>query len=62
MAIFDDDSRPKRPVHEIGADLGLLSVEELGDRIASLREEIVRLEEERQRKSASRAAAESFFR
>ena len=62
MAIFDDESRPKKPVHELGSDLSLLSVEELGERIASLREEIARLEEEQQRKSASRAAAESFFR
>lgn len=62
MAIFDDDAQPRKTVHEIGADLTLLSVEELTDRIARLTMEIERLEAERQRKAASRASAESFFR
>ncbi|WP_099865639.1 DUF1192 domain-containing protein [Pararhizobium haloflavum] len=62
MAMFDEEPKPLAKVHEIGADLTLLSADELGERIAALKREIERLEAERQAKSASRAAAESFFR
>lgn len=63
MAAFDDDLAPKKkPVHEIGQDLALLSVEELGERIAALQEEIARLEAERARKQASRSAADQVFK
>ena len=42
---MDDDDRPKKKiVHEIGQDLTLLSVRELQERIALLKEEIGRLE------------------
>ncbi|MDO9415146.1 DUF1192 domain-containing protein [Pararhizobium sp.] len=62
MSLFEEE-RPKKPVsHEIGAELSALSADELALRIALLQEEIARLEEERQRKSASRSAAESLFR
>ena len=62
MSLFDDD-RPKKPVgHELGSDLQLLSADDLQGRIVLLEEEIVRLRAEIQRKSAGRAAAESFFR
>ncbi|AQS64525.1 hypothetical protein AGRHK599_LOCUS3669 [Rhizobium rhizogenes] len=62
MSLFDDD-RPQKPVaHEIGSDLSLLSVDELSNRIDLLQAEITRLEEERQRKSAGRLAAENLFR
>ena len=62
MSLFDDD-RPQKPVaHEIGSDLSLLSVDELSNRIELLQGEITRLEEERQRKSAGRLAAENLFR
>ncbi|MDZ7928365.1 MAG: DUF1192 domain-containing protein [Agrobacterium sp.] len=62
MSLFDDD-RPQKPVaHEIGSDLSLLSVDELSNRIELLQSEITRLEEERQRKSAGRLAAENLFR
>ncbi|KJF66289.1 MULTISPECIES: DUF1192 domain-containing protein [Rhizobium] len=62
MTLFDDD-RPQKPVaHEIGCDLSLLSVDELSNRIDLLKAEITRLEEERQRKSAGRLAAENLFR
>ena len=45
MPAIDDEDRPKKKlVHEIGQDLALLSVGELNDRIALLREEIARLE------------------
>jgi uncharacterized small protein (DUF1192 family) len=63
MAIADEDDRPKRKIsHEIGQELALLSVAELEERIALLREEIVRLEEARDRKQASRSAADQFFK
>lgn len=61
--MFDDDLAPKKkPVHEIGQDLALLSVDELTDRIMTLREEISRLEEAMARKRASLAAADQFFK
>ena len=62
MSIFDENQPKKRLEHEIGCDLSLLSADELSTRITLLQQEIERLEAERQRKSASRSAAESFFR
>ena len=62
MALFDDEPvKPKR-VHEIGQDLSLLSVDELNERIAQLREEIGRLEGALQAKGSTRLAAEALFR
>jgi uncharacterized small protein (DUF1192 family) len=63
MAALDEDDRPKRkPVHEIGQDLSLLSVEELGDRIALLNDEVTRLQAALEKKRASRSAADEFFK
>ncbi|MBM3608951.1 MAG: DUF1192 domain-containing protein [Alphaproteobacteria bacterium] len=65
MARDDDDpfARPKKKaVHEIGEVLDAISVEELGERIALLREEITRLEEAMKAKQASKAAADVFFK
>ena len=63
MAAFDDDDRPKRKItHEIGHDLTLLSVAELNERIALLREEIARLEADIAKKQSSRSAADQFFK
>ena len=63
MPAFDDDDRPKKKkAHEIGQDLTLLSVEELGERIALLKEEIVRLEANIAQKRASRTSADQFFK
>jgi uncharacterized small protein (DUF1192 family) len=63
MAASDEDDRPKRkPVHEIGQDLSLLSIEELNDRIALLQEEVDRLQATREKKQASRSAADQFFK
>ncbi len=60
---MEDDDRPRRKVtHEIGQDLSLLSVEELTERVALLKTEIVRLEEAASKKLASRDAADSFFK
>ena len=63
MPAFDEEDRPKKKVsHEIGQDLTLLSVAELQDRIALMREEIARLEADIGKKQASRSAADSFFK
>lgn len=62
MAIFDDEPKKKPLPHEIGQDLSLLSVGELTERIAILRNEIVRLEAELKAKSSTKSAAEALFR
>ena len=63
MAAIDEDDRPKKKIaHEIGQDLTLLSVEELGARIDLLRGEIARLEADMAKKRASRSAADQFFK
>ena len=62
MAIEDDDKPRKKVTHEIGQDLSLLSVEELTERVALLKTEIVRLEEAATKKRASRDAANSVFK
>ena len=60
---IDDEDRPRKKVaHEVGQDLSMLSVEELGDRITLLRTEIARLEEAMAKKRASREAASSVFK
>ena len=63
MAATDDDDRPKKKIaHEIGHDLGLLSVEELGHRVQLMRDEIARLEADMAQKRSKRAAADQFFK
>jgi len=62
MAIFDDEPRKKAPVHEIGQDLSLLSINELRDRIGQLEAEIARLKADIEAKGATKAAAEAFFK
>ena len=63
MAAFDDEDRPKKKItHEIGQDLTLLSVAELNERIAILRDEITRLEADIAKKQSSRSAADQFFK
>lgn len=63
MAAIDDDDRPKKKiVHEIGQELALLSVGELDERVALLKEEIARLEVARTKKDASRNVADQFFK
>jgi uncharacterized small protein (DUF1192 family) len=63
MPAIDDDDRPKKKIiHEIGQELALLSVTELQERIASLREEISRLEADIAKKQSSRSAADQFFK
>ena len=62
MAFIDDDRPKKKISHEIGQDLSLLSVGELGERIDLLKAEIGRLEADRSGKQASRSAADSVFK
>ena len=67
MAIMDDDpfGAPVRKApahHEIGQPLDTLSVHELDERIAVLRAEITRLEAAREAKTASKNAADAFFK
>ena len=63
MAAIDDEDRPKKKItHEIGQDLTLLSVGELTERIALLKEEIARLEANMATKQASKSAADLFFK
>jgi uncharacterized small protein (DUF1192 family) len=61
-AMEEELPRPKKKAHEIGADLTLLSVDELKERIAALQVEIARLESAMRDKEASRSTADTFFR
>ncbi len=59
----EDDDRPKKKIsHEIGQDLALLSVEELDERIALMKNEIERLQAALVKKRASRDVANQFFK
>jgi len=63
MPAIDPDDLPKKKItHEMGQELSLLSVGELADRIALLKEEIARLEAEMTRKNVSKSAADTFFK
>ena len=63
MPAIDEDDRPKKKIaHEIGQNLTLLSVGELTERIALLKEEIARLEADINGKQASKSAADLFFK
>jgi uncharacterized small protein (DUF1192 family) len=58
----DEEDVKKKPAYQLGQDLSLLSEGELEQTIADLRAEIERLEAEMNSKSASRNAAEAFFK
>jgi uncharacterized small protein (DUF1192 family) len=63
MPAIDDEDRPKNKiVHEIGQELALLSVKEIDERVALLKEEIARLEAAKAGKQASRNVADTFFK
>ncbi|MEI9901527.1 MAG: DUF1192 domain-containing protein [Hyphomicrobium sp.] len=63
MPLFDEElPKKKKPGHELGEELAALSVGELGERIALLKAEIVRLEGAIAAKRASADVAESFFK
>jgi uncharacterized small protein (DUF1192 family) len=61
-AVDDEDKPKKKPTHEIGQDLTLLSAGEITDRITLLKEEIARLEADRSKKQAHKSAADMFFK
>ena len=61
MSIFGDEPTA-RPPHELGQSLDGLSVADLDQRIAMLREEIARLEEDKRAKGAANDAAEMAFK
>ncbi len=61
----DDQARGGRAAveaHEIGMDLDRLSVDDLTDRIAQLEAEIARLRQAIDKRSSSRATADSVFK
>ena len=63
MPAVDPDDLPKKKItHDMGQDLSLLSVAELSERIALLKEEIARLEAAMAGKNASKSAADTFFK
>lgn len=64
MPFEADDLAPKRrpATHQLGEDLQSLSVEELNERIAQLREEIARLEAAVKAKTSQRSLADQFFK
>jgi uncharacterized small protein (DUF1192 family) len=59
---MDDDQPKKKPAYQIGQDISLMSAGELQSVIDLLSEEISRLEADISAKSASRNAAEAFFK
>ena len=62
MGFAIEEDIPRRSGgHEIGQDLSALSIEELEERAALLRNEIARLESARNQKTAQRAEADSIF-
>ena len=59
----DEDPAPKKPPgHVIGQDLSALSIEELLERVETLKSEIVRIEAAVTRKRASRTSADQVFK
>jgi len=62
MALFDEEPRKPASAHVVGQDISLISVEELGQRIAILKAEVERLEAERTKRGATKSAAEALFR
>jgi len=59
---MDEELPKKRKPFEIGQDLALLSADELRETVEALKAEIARIEAVIDSKSASRDAAEAFFR
>ena len=62
MPLFDEEAPKKKKVHEIGEDLATLSLAELADRIAILKAEIVRIEQDIAAKRSSADVASTFFK
>ena len=64
MAIDLDELMPRKPKAEtvLGQDLSAMSVHELEARIAALEEEIVRTRDALRTRSATKSAADAFFK
>ncbi len=62
LDVGTEDRPVRKPAHELGQDLSLLSVHELEERIATLQAEIERLRAAMEAKEASKRAADSFFK
>ena len=61
--VSEDEDRPKKKLkHELGEDLSRLSLDELGERVGLLRQEIVRIEAAIAAKRASADVAAAFFK
>lgn len=60
--MFLDDDKPKPKTHEFPRKLVDMSVAELEQYIADLKAEITRVEQDMQKKKASRDAAASIFK
>ncbi|MEM7069694.1 MAG: DUF1192 domain-containing protein [Pseudomonadota bacterium] len=58
----EEETRKKKAAFTIGQDLSQLSVDELGEMIEFLKEEIARIEETRKSKSDHLSAAEALFK
>ncbi|MEM9277984.1 MAG: DUF1192 domain-containing protein [Pseudomonadota bacterium] len=58
----EDEQRKKQAAYSIGQDLSQLSVDELQDMAEILKQEIARLEEAKNAKSAHISAAEALFK
>jgi uncharacterized small protein (DUF1192 family) len=64
MAIDLDELAPRKPKQEtvLGQDLSAMSVHELEARIADLEAEIVRTKEALRSRTATKSAADAFFK
>lgn len=60
--MFEDEPRKRISTHEVGMPLDALSVSELEERVALLRNEISRLEAAIAARNTTRSAAEQVFK
>ena len=61
--MLDDENAPKpKAVFVPGQDVSLMSIADLGETIANLKDEIIRLEAAIKAKQGTRASAESLFK
>jgi uncharacterized small protein (DUF1192 family) len=60
---MEEEDRPKpKFAHVLGENLDMVSIEELHQRVILLEAEITRIKAEIERKTASKSAADSFFK